>query len=86
MVSALTLFVSIPITPIILNKIKPINESRPQVFVLGGDFFVDNNKYYSQIYIFDCFCCCVTVLLICAVDSMYATCIEHCLGLFAIIK
>ena len=86
MVSALILFVSIPITPLILNKIKPLNESRPRVFVLGGDFFVDNNKHYSKIYMFDCLCCGISVLLVCAVDSMYAACIEHCIGLFAIIK
>ena len=85
MVSAL-IIVFIPVTPLILNKIKPLNESRPRVFVLGGDFSVDNDEHCSKIYVFDCLCYGITVLLVCAVDSIYVTCIEHCLGLCTIIK
>ncbi|OXU19403.1 hypothetical protein TSAR_008624 [Trichomalopsis sarcophagae] len=86
MAAALLSFTTLPIAPMVLNFLKPLNESRPKIFILGGEFFTDRLEHYGKIYLFDCVCCSITAIIICAVDSMYAVCIEHCLGLFAIIK
>ena len=86
MLCALVTFTTLPLTPIILNKLMPLNESRPPVFILGGEFFVDREKNYGKIYLFDYVSCIMTACIICGVDTMYAVCIEHCLGLFAVIK
>ncbi|OXU21900.1 hypothetical protein TSAR_002411 [Trichomalopsis sarcophagae] len=71
----------------VLNLIKPLNESRPWDFIMHGEFPVnDMYAHYGEIYLFDSLACIATVLVFCTVDSMYATCIEHCIGLFAIVK
>ncbi|XP_008202544.1 odorant receptor 140 isoform X1 [Nasonia vitripennis] len=87
MTSALLFFIILPITPMVLNVIKPLNESRPWDFIMHGEFPVnDMHAHYGEIYLFDSLACIATVLVFCTVDSMYATCIEHCIGLFAIVK
>ena len=86
MIMALLFFITLPVTPIVLNFIKPLNQSRPRDFVLHGEFPMDPNDYYKRIYLFDSLACIATVFIFCTVDSIYAACIEHCLGLFAIVK
>lgn len=79
-------FDSVPMVPKILNIVRPLNVSRPQIFILDGELFVDRNTHYVKIYIIEALCTAVSTGLMSAFDSMYAASVEHCVGLFAIIK
>ncbi|XP_031777522.1 odorant receptor 137 isoform X2 [Nasonia vitripennis] len=73
--------------PVLLDVFNPLNQTRSRFYILGGEYFIINNvEDYGKVYAFDCLAVIVTVWLISAVDSMYAASIEHCLGLFAIVK
>lgn len=84
--AALISFISLPVAPMILNKLDPLNGSRPRLFILNGEYLIDSEVHYGKIYMFDCLVSSVTAFIIIAVDTMYAACMEHCLGLFAIVK
>ncbi|OXU27739.1 hypothetical protein TSAR_003158 [Trichomalopsis sarcophagae] len=81
MVSALILFVLLPLYPIIMDATIPLDVPRPRMSVLNGDYLVDENDYYFQIYVFDSIACTLTVFIMCSTDPMYAAIVEHCLGL-----
>ncbi|OXU29343.1 hypothetical protein TSAR_008877 [Trichomalopsis sarcophagae] len=77
----------LPMVPVLLDMIDPLNETRPRFYIFGGEYFiVDNVEDYGKVYAFELVSAAVTAWLICAVDSMYAASIEHCLGLLAIVK
>ncbi|NP_001177696.1 odorant receptor 134 [Nasonia vitripennis] len=86
MVLALILFVMLPLYPIIMDATIPLDLPRPRISVLNGDYLVDENDYYFQIYVFDSIACTLTVFIMCSTDPMYAAIVEHCLGLFSICK
>ncbi|OXU24620.1 hypothetical protein TSAR_000941 [Trichomalopsis sarcophagae] len=86
-IAAFCSYVFLPIVPVLLDVFNPLNQTRSRFYILGGEYFIiDNVKDYGKVYAFDCLAVIVTVWLISAVDSMYAASIEHCLGLFAIVK
>ncbi|OXU27738.1 hypothetical protein TSAR_003157 [Trichomalopsis sarcophagae] len=86
MIQALMIFISLPLTPIFLDIIMPQDQPRPRMFILNGDYFVDNDVYYYQIYLFDSIACAATVFIMVSTDPMYAATVEHCLALFSICK
>lgn len=86
MISGLIAFDSLPMVPKILNIVRPLNVSRPQMFILDGELLIDRNTHYVEIYIIEALCCAISAGIMSAFDSMYAASVEHCLGLFAIIK
>ena len=82
----LTVFNTLPLLPIILDTIKPLNDTRQKIFILNGDFIVDRNENYWKIYAFDFFTCGFSVVATVSIDTMYCNCIQHIVGLFAIVK
>ncbi|NP_001164404.1 odorant receptor 141 [Nasonia vitripennis] len=84
--AAVIVYTTMPLMPFLLDIILPLNESRPSMFILNGQFYVDKHEHYKKLYAFDCLCIFVIVPAALAVDTMYVACTEHCLGLFAIIK
>ncbi|XP_031778221.1 uncharacterized protein LOC100463238 isoform X1 [Nasonia vitripennis] len=86
-IAACLAYILLPMAPILLDVFVPLNQSRPRFYILGGEYFIiDKVEDYGKVYMFDVLAVIVSVWLICAVDSMYAASIEHCLGLFAIVK
>lgn len=87
MLMAGAFYVTLPLSPMLLNIVMPSNETRLPDFIFKGEFPVDNmREYYIEIFVFDVLGCFSTVYVLVTVDAMYASCIEHCLGLFAIIQ
>lgn len=87
MLNAAAFYMMLPLTPILLNIVLPSNETRLPDFIFKGEFPVDDMRhYYLQIYTFDMLGCCCCMYIIVTVDSMYACCVEHCAGLFAICR
>lgn len=80
------LFVLLPLSPMMLDVLLPLNVSRPKQYILNGEFLVDREAYYAQIYAYDFLASLAIGFIIVVCDSMYAVCVEHCLGLFAIVR
>ncbi|KAF3054382.1 Odorant receptor 333 [Nylanderia fulva] len=57
-------FFLIPLKPRILDLIIPLNESRPYIFICGGEWGVDKVEYYYPI-LFHCLICIIMVLDVC---------------------
>ncbi|KAF3054381.1 Odorant receptor 217 [Nylanderia fulva] len=76
------LFMLIPLTPRILDFIKPLNESRPYIFIVAGEWGVDQVEYYYPILL-HCFVC-IVISTRCMVncDTMYIVCVLHSCSLF----
>lgn len=87
MLGAALFYIMLPLTPLLHDFISPMNQSRLPGYIFRGEFPVnDMRDYYIEIFLFDVICCCCSMYVIVTVDSMYACCVEHCTGLFAICR
>ncbi|OXU29589.1 hypothetical protein TSAR_009073 [Trichomalopsis sarcophagae] len=87
MCSALIVFVCLPLGPLVLDYFIPLqNGSRERVFIWKGEYLVDPDKHYYKIYAIEMFSSLLTVAILSSVGPMYQAIVEHCLGLFAIVK
>lgn len=73
-------------SPIILNVLKPLNESRLMQPVYPALFPFDQDKYLTYILFYGVVTSILGILIFCAIDGMYITTVHHACGLFAIIR
>lgn len=76
------MFMTIPLMPKILDIIIPLNESRPVIYVIEGDWKVDKEKYYYPILLHCYLTVVVTIRIMVHVDTMYMVCVLHGCSLF----
>ncbi|CAL1673842.1 unnamed protein product [Lasius platythorax] len=76
------MFMSIPLMPKILDVIIPLNESRPVIYVITGEWRVDKEKYYYPILLHCYLAVIITIRCMVNVDSMYMVCVLHGCSLF----
>nr|AXM05173.1 odorant receptor [Campoletis chlorideae] len=85
MYATVAIYLTIPLTPIILDVIAPLNESRPREYLYRTEYFVDPDDYYFPIMLHTYIGTIITVLVVAAVDAMFATYVQHVCGILAII-
>ncbi|XP_025262535.1 uncharacterized protein LOC112637313 [Camponotus floridanus] len=78
----IVMFMTIPLMPKILDIIIPLNESRPVIYVIEGDWKVDKEKYYYPILLHCYLTVVVTIRIMVHVDTMYMVCVLHGCSLF----
>ncbi|XP_011159798.3 odorant receptor 63a isoform X2 [Solenopsis invicta] len=84
--SMVTLFFLIPLTPVLLDIIRPLNDSRPRLFAMSLKLRIDQEKYYVPLY---CYQYSITVLgaiVIACFDTTYVVKTAHACSLFSIIN
>lgn len=86
MISAAISFTSIPLAPMVLNVMFPLNESRERNYILNGEYMIDRRQHYEKVYLLEYILSYVTVFVTSAHDTTYAAIMEHCLGIFAIVQ
>ncbi|KAF3054290.1 Odorant receptor 427, partial [Nylanderia fulva] len=92
------MFMTIPLLPKVLDIIIPLNESRPSVFVIAGEWGVDKEKYYyptsfsephiayiKSILLHNYVAAIVSIRCMVNVDTMYIVCVLHSCSLFSAI-
>ncbi|KAF3054390.1 Odorant receptor 266 [Nylanderia fulva] len=79
------MFMTIPLLPKVLDVIIPLNESRPSVFVIAGEWGVDKEKYYYPILLHSYVAAIVSTRCMVNVDTMYIVCVLHGCSLFSAI-
>lgn len=81
-----TIFVFMPMTPLVINKLRPSSEPLPRLFLMNAEFLVDRNEHYWKIYFWDVSTTIIPAFIVIGMDTMYMACVEHCVGLFAIVR
>lgn len=76
------MFMTIPLLPKILDVIIPLNESRPSIYVIAGEWGVDKEKYYYPILLHSYVAAIVSTRCMVNVDTMYMICVLHGCSLF----
>ncbi|XP_067208934.1 uncharacterized protein [Linepithema humile] len=79
-------FIILPLTPVFLDVVSPLNESRPRTFALEVEFRVDKNEYFLPIFCYTTAIIVVGISIMVGVDAMHITCTAHACSLFAAIS
>lgn len=80
-------FVASPgVVPIILNAILPRNESFKKSLCIYAEYFVDQDEYFYYLFSHTIFCGLMTVGIHAAIDTTFASCVQHALALLNIVK
>ncbi|XP_025075628.1 uncharacterized protein LOC112553034 [Pogonomyrmex barbatus] len=82
----MSIFITIPLTPMILDIIVPLNESRPRFFALVVEFRVDKDEYFLPIFFYTTTIIVVGTNVTMAIDAMHIACTAHACSLFAAIR
>ncbi|XP_076632322.1 uncharacterized protein LOC143347210 [Colletes latitarsis] len=80
----LALFAIIPLMPLFLDIVLPLNETRLKHQVYKLNYLVDGEKYFYPIYFHSVWSSILAVTVIVTVDSMYMLVTYHACGLFTV--
>ncbi|KAF7991909.1 hypothetical protein HCN44_010710 [Aphidius gifuensis] len=72
--------------PKLLDKINPLNETRPKIYLYKTEYFVDQDDYYKEILIHAYLTVPLSVGVIIYFDNMLACYISFANGMFAIVS
>ncbi|XP_036140178.1 uncharacterized protein LOC118644783 [Monomorium pharaonis] len=86
MYSMLTIFLLIPLTPIFLDIIRPLNKSRPRLFAVVVELRIDQEKYYAPIFCYNIGIIVLGAIIMVAVDTTFVVYTAHACSLFSIIS
>ncbi|XP_071625432.1 uncharacterized protein [Temnothorax longispinosus] len=76
----------IPLTPVFLDIIIPLNESRPRFFAMEIEFRVNKDDYFLPIFFYTSALIVANTLIMLGVDTMHIACTAHACGLFAAVS
>ncbi|XP_071567992.1 uncharacterized protein [Temnothorax nylanderi] len=79
-------FITIPLTPPLLDIVMPLNESRPRFFAIVVEFRVDKNEYFLPIFFYTTAIIVVGTNVTMGVDAMHVACTAHACSLFAAVS
>ncbi|XP_011309281.1 uncharacterized protein [Fopius arisanus] len=79
------IYFSTPAVPKILDLLRPMNESRPRIFLYQTEFFIDQDKYYVQLLFHSYLAVTIGIGYIVFFDNLFATLINHACGMFEIL-
>ncbi|EFN89953.1 Putative odorant receptor 22c [Harpegnathos saltator] len=81
---SVTVFVMVSLVPYILDRVLPLNESRPIVLPYEAYYFVDERKYFFYIFSQGFVAAEIVVIGLVAYDTMFMTFVEHLCGIFSV--
>ncbi|XP_070165314.1 odorant receptor 63a-like [Polyergus mexicanus] len=80
-----SMFIMIPLTPVLLDIVLPLNESRPRILAIDVEFRVDTDEYFLPLFCYTTAIIVVGISIMVGADTMHFTCTTHACSLFAII-
>ena len=78
-------FINLPLIPVILDLVVPLNESRPKQPLFVAEYFADQDKYLYPILAQDYICSISATSLIVVVETMFVVYTQHACGIFSMI-
>lgn len=85
MYSTLVFFFLISMSPIILDFVEPLNETRPKDYFFKAEYGVDPDKYYWFILAHGYVAMTVLITSFLGIESMYIMFVVHACTLFEIV-
>ncbi|CAL7933872.1 unnamed protein product [Xylocopa violacea] len=82
--SCLVLFLLIPLFPVFMDVVMPLNETRHRQHLLKLKYFVDEHRYFYLLYFHCAWCLFVIAIIAITIDSLYMVVIHYAGGLFAV--
>jgi len=79
------IFILIPLIPIFLDIVCPLNATRPRDFIITIDWKIDQEKYFVPIYCYTLSITVAGIAIVVGIDAMHVNCIAHACGLFSVI-
>ena len=76
-------YVGMPIVPIVLDLIVPLNESRPPLFPFKAEYFFDEKNHFTLVVLHGFLVGYASLTVIISVDSMYSVQMHYVSGMFA---
>ncbi|XP_077266609.1 odorant receptor 9a-like [Temnothorax americanus] len=86
MFSIMSILTLIPLTPILLDIVMPLNEPRPRFLAIEVSYRLNKDDYFLPIYCYTAFTIAVGVNVVMGVDAMHLACTAHACSLFAAIS
>ncbi|KAG5319422.1 OR22B protein, partial [Pseudoatta argentina] len=80
------IFVTIPLIPVLLDTVLPLNESRPRVFAIEVEFRVNKNDYFLIMFCYTTVVVIIGLNISIGVDTMHFTCTAHACSLFTLLN
>jgi len=80
-----SMFVMIPLTPMLLDVVLPLNQSRPRILAITIDLRVDVDEYFAPVFCYTTAIIVVGISIMVAADTMHFTCSMHACSLFSIV-
>nr|AGG17938.1 olfactory receptor 5 [Microplitis mediator] len=84
-VIAILFLVFLPLIPVTLDIILPLNESRPKIELYHTDYLFGPVKYSWVISLHQCIISPFPTIIIIATGSLYCNCCQHACGMFEVI-
>ncbi|XP_039315033.1 odorant receptor 67a-like isoform X1 [Solenopsis invicta] len=84
--SVILIMIAIPLIPILLDFVKPLNESRSRFFAVEVEFRVNKDDYFLPILCYTTIVIMVGANTALGVDAMHVVCTAHACSLFAAIS
>ncbi|KAL6266262.1 hypothetical protein P5V15_003122 [Pogonomyrmex californicus] len=82
----MSMFITIPsIGPMLLDIVLPLNKSRPRHIAIYSEYGIDQDKYFTSIFLYTSIMIIVGMTIMVAVDTMHITCTAHACSLFELI-
>jgi len=74
-----------PLMPIFLDIVHPLNETRPRIFIISIDWKIDQEKYFVPIYCYLTSIAIAGIIIVIGIDAMHVNYTAHACSLFSII-
>lgn len=85
MYSAGFMYSQIPMIPVTLDYMFPLNYTREKMLAIPGDYIFDPFEYYYELYLLGMLICPSLVSIFVSVDSIYVMNVHQCLGMLSIV-
>lgn len=83
---AVFMFVSMSLSPIVLDIIIPLNKTRPKQLVYAAKFPFNQDKYFEWILVHGAITSFYNLSIVFSCEGMLAVTTQHACGLFSIIR
>ncbi|KAG5333699.1 OR10A protein, partial [Acromyrmex charruanus] len=80
------IFVTIPLIPVLLDTVLPLNESRPRIFAVEVEFRVNKDDYFLIMFCYTTVVVIIGLNISIGVDTMHFACTAHACSLFAAVS
>ncbi|XP_043272515.1 odorant receptor 13a-like [Venturia canescens] len=77
-----SIYVCVPLMPVFLDVVKPLNETRPRETFFLTEYFIDQDKYYVPIFFHGFVTTNISMVIVAGCDTMYSAFVHYVCSIF----